>query len=79
MVQYVKRMRTYKSFEKLSRDMISDARRASDAERDWVKTQRVMRVLENVALAANLSKVADGSTQQRYKRLLDAESQTIIP
>ena len=49
-----------------------------DHERDWVKCQRVLRVLENVALAANLSKVAP-DRQADYAALLERESAVLGP
>ncbi|MCA9246025.1 MAG: hypothetical protein KDA42_02890 [Planctomycetales bacterium] len=48
-----------------------------DLERRWAKCQRFERALEEVALAANLSKVADEATQQRYRQLRAAEASTL--
>jgi len=49
-----------------------------DHERDWVKCQRVLRLLENLALAANLSKVAP-DRQADYAALLERESAVLGP
>jgi hypothetical protein len=69
--------REYSDFDGADRevDAISDQR--FDLERQWVKCQRLLRTLENVALAANLPKVAAGDVQARYRELLAAESGTL--
>jgi hypothetical protein len=51
--------------------------RAMDLERKWVKCQRMLRVLETVALAANLEKVATPAIVERYKQLLEDEGGTL--
>lgn len=47
--------------------------RLMELDRQWVKTQRFLRTLEDVALAANLPKVASREVVERYERLLKAE------
>jgi hypothetical protein len=42
-------------------------------DRRWVKCQRLLRALENVALAHNLPLDASLETQERYRQLLAAE------
>jgi ATP-dependent protease HslVU (ClpYQ) peptidase subunit len=46
-------------------------------DKHWVKTQRVLRTLDNVALAANLPKLTDALTVARYHRLLESEQGTL--
>jgi hypothetical protein len=45
--------------------------------RSYATHQRFVTVLENVALAANLAKVADADVRARYERLLEAEGATL--
>ncbi|MEO2023404.1 MAG: hypothetical protein ABGX05_16405, partial [Pirellulaceae bacterium] len=47
-----------------------------DLDRRWAKAQRLLKALETVALAANLSQVASETIQQRYQQLLKAEAGT---
>jgi hypothetical protein len=64
---------SYNQFEK-QRDLyekIDD--KLMEVDRQWVKTQRFLRTLEDVALAANLPKVATPEVVERYKQLLKAE------
>lgn len=42
-------------------------------EKEWCKCQRLIRTLENIALAANLPRVANEEGQQRYAQLVAAE------
>ena len=46
-------------------------------DRRWVKCKRLIRTLENVALAANLEVVAEPEVIERYHALRDAENQTL--
>jgi len=48
-----------------------------DLERRWVKCQRLIRALENVVLAANLTHIASPEIVARYTRLLAEESGTL--
>jgi len=48
-----------------------------DLERRWVKCQRLIRALENVVLAANLTHVASPEILARYARLQAEESATL--
>ena len=48
-----------------------------DLERRWAKCQRFQRTLEEIALAANLPKVATPELQQRFTQLLAAERSTL--
>ena len=77
-IAYVKRFRTFKAFASLYKQAQADSKRARDAERQWVKAQRVLRTLENVALAANLMNEAEPNIQQRYRQLKEAEASTFL-
>jgi hypothetical protein len=46
-------------------------------ERRWAKCRRLIRMAENVALAANLSKVASERVQEQYESLRAAEAATL--
>lgn len=48
-----------------------------DQDRVWIRCQRLLRTLENVALAANLPRVAGIDTVKRFRRLVAAESASI--
>lgn len=48
-----------------------------DLERRWVKCQRLLRTLENVVLAANLTHVASPEILERYAGLQAAESASL--
>ena len=45
-----------------------------DLERKWAKCRRLMRAIENLALGANLAKVADAALVTRYAALLELEA-----
>jgi hypothetical protein len=44
-----------------------------DLEKRWCKCRRLIHALENIALRANLPKVADSDQQSSIERLLAAE------
>ncbi len=67
----------FSDFETQERDLDAIRDRRFDLERTWVKCQRLVRTLENVALAANLPHLADSATQERYRQLLAAEAGTL--
>ena len=48
-----------------------------DEDRKWVKCQRFIRTLENVALEANLPKCVETCTLNRYEELVSAENATL--
>jgi Peptidase C13 family len=64
-------------FDELEKQMDELDRKSFDLEREQIKCQRLMRVLENVALAANLPKVAGPEVVERYEGLIRAESATM--
>ena len=45
-----------------------------DADRRWAKSQRLLRTIENLALVANLPKVAKPEVRERYRQLIADES-----
>jgi hypothetical protein len=67
----------FKSFNAARAEIEKLTDQQSAAEHAWAKLQRFVRIAENVALAANLSKVADEPTQQRFAALVAAESGTL--
>jgi len=66
-------------FEELSGEIDALEAERLDLERKWVKTQRFLRVTDNVLLAANLPRVASQDVLDRYSALLAAESATLKP
>jgi hypothetical protein len=77
LIRTVEQHPDYSDFESESEEIgkITDER--FDLERKWVKCQRLLRTLENVALAANLPKLATAEVQEAYQRLLMAEAGTL--
>ncbi|MBI1372342.1 MAG: hypothetical protein GC159_06220 [Phycisphaera sp.] len=66
-----------KRFDELGEKMESIETQRLDLEKQWVKTQRFLRVTENVVLAANLPRVATQEIQDRYAALLAAEADSL--
>ena len=64
----------YSEFARLFEEMHALDERRMDVERRWVKCQRLLRVVDNITLAANLPKVASPELQARWQQLLAAES-----
>ena len=64
----------YDDFERLRLDVEANSDAQLDQDRVWVKCQRLLRTLENVALAANLPRVASPEVVARYRRLVAVES-----
>ena len=63
----------YKKFANLAPKLKKMDAQRHELERKWVKTQRFLRVVENVVLARNLPQVADTRMVERYKEILEAE------
>ncbi|HYE21502.1 MAG TPA: hypothetical protein VEA69_23850 [Tepidisphaeraceae bacterium] len=63
----------FAKWEKLTADAEKAGDRSFELERKWVKCQRVMYVLDSVALAANLEKTATPIVRERYKAVRKAE------
>ncbi len=73
---FVDQIESHKHFSEFSelyqqRERMSEQRLA--LEKQWVKYQRWNRVAENVVRAANLPKVADAATIERYEQIVTAE------
>ena len=62
---------------KLSRQIRQKTDQRLTLDRRWVKCQRLIRSLENIALEHNLPLVATSEQQQSFARLVDLESQTL--
>jgi hypothetical protein len=69
----------FSKFDKLRDETKKLSEQKLDVDRQWVKCQRLIRTLENVALAANLPHVAPTDSQERYRMLVAAESGTFGP
>ena len=67
----------YKRFSQLRRRLNRLSKDQLDRDRKWAKCQRLIRTLENVALAANLPHVASAARRKEYARLLGAEMATL--
>jgi hypothetical protein len=65
---------SYAAFEKARRELEDLETAQLDQDRVWAKCQRLIHTLENVALAANLEKVAVPATVKRYHKLLESEA-----
>ena len=76
LAERIEKHKDFKKYEDLDNKIDELAAKRNNEDRRWVKTQRMLRTLENVALEANLSKVADCKTLQRYNQLVAAENQT---
>jgi hypothetical protein len=77
LVQLIEHHRAFKQSESLHPEIEKLAKQSLDLDRRWVKCQRLIRTLENMALSANLSDVADSKTVDRYQRLLALEGGTL--
>lgn len=75
-VKHIESHGSYRRFEKVRQEIKKVSEKRFDLDRRWVKCQRLIRSLENVALAANLSEVASPEVQERYRQLVAAESGT---
>ncbi len=62
---------------KLTRQIKQKTDQRSELDRRWVKCQRLIRCLENIALEHNLPLIATSDEQQSYARLVDLESQSL--
>jgi hypothetical protein len=68
---------SYSDLTRLHDDIAAHASRALDLERRWAMCERFLRVAENVALAANLARVATREIQERYRALVASEAETL--
>jgi hypothetical protein len=72
-VQQIESHPRWAELMKLEEEILSLDDKKLVLEKQWCKSQRLIRTLENVALAANLPKIAPEETQLRYQQLLAAE------
>lgn len=72
-VKFIESHEGYKPYEDQRSGYEKLDERSTELERKWVKAQRFLRTLEEVALAANLQKVAPPEVVKRYDELLKAE------
>ena len=72
-VKFIEAAPQFKDFAKQEKDIDDLDHQSFDLERTWVKYQRFIRTAENVALAANLPKVAKEDIVERFKKLVEAE------
>jgi hypothetical protein len=68
----------YGKMEKAGERAEAMNKKALDLDRRWAKCQRFLRVAEDVALSANLPKVASPEVVERYKELIAAEAGTLV-
>lgn len=68
-IQLIEKHAKYKKFVALKKETDSLSDKSLDKEREWAKSQRLIRTLENIALAANLSKVASPKVLAQYRQL----------
>lgn len=67
----------YSDFVRMHDEMEALAAKKLDLERQWAKCQRLLRVIENITLAANLKIVATPDAQARYQRLTELEGSAL--
>jgi len=73
-VQMIEADVDFAGLTKVNDELKALEQRVLELDSQWARCQRLIRTLENVALAANLPKVADPQVQERYARLLAAEA-----
>ncbi|MDP6446333.1 MAG: hypothetical protein QF805_21255 [Pirellulaceae bacterium] len=64
----------YKRFEELSAELQQISAKRLDFDKRWAKCQRLIRALENVALAANLPQLSDEKRVAEYEQLIASEN-----
>jgi hypothetical protein len=67
----------FKEMEKADADVDRIDTDKMNLDRKWAKTQRFIRVAENVALASNLADVATPEVVAKYKAIVKAEAGTL--
>ncbi|QDU96792.1 hypothetical protein [Lignipirellula cremea] len=78
-IRQIESHRMYARFVSLQQEITGLRTERMQAERRFAKCQRLIRQLENVALAANLPYVAGSEIQARYQELLTLENSTLSP
>lgn len=76
-VKTIKSNRQYAEFDRLHAKRNELASKDDALEAKWARCQRLMHVLERVALAHNLKKVGDEPTQERFRLMVAAENGTL--
>ena len=76
-IKLVEGHKDHKRFDELGKKIKDLSTKVTDQDRRWVKCQRLLRTLENVALEANLPKFAKPGIVERYEKLLAAEADTL--
>ncbi|MEO1998762.1 MAG: hypothetical protein ABGZ17_26245 [Planctomycetaceae bacterium] len=69
----------FRRFETLGRERQALTTRKFNHDRQWIKCQRLLRTMENVALATNLPLVAAPDIVTRFRELTTAENGTLGP
>ncbi len=76
-LQTLKHHPQFGRFSQLAQDMENAEQKSLELEKSWAKHQRFLRAAENVALQANLPKIATPEIQKRYAELLALEAGTL--
>ena len=76
-IALLKQHRDYSKFKTLSKEVQKLSKQRFDLDRRWVKCQRLIRCLENVALEQNLALVATSEQQALLARLVAMENQSL--
>ena len=74
LIKFIEKHAKFGSFQKLRKEVGTLDEKKFELDRKWVKTQRLLRVLESAALAANLPHVASPELVQRYAQLRAVEA-----
>lgn len=77
LTKFIEAHAKFGSFQKLRKEVGALDEKKFELDRRWVKTQRLLRVLESTALAANLPHVASPELVQRYEQLRAVEAGTL--
>ena len=76
LVERLEKQNDFKKYKELGKKVKELSDKQNDEDRRWAKTQRMLRTLENVALEANLPKVAECKVLERFNKLVAAENET---
>jgi len=76
-MKVLRRSHQYAELLKLDKQLRAKTEQRSAVEKRWVKCQRLIRCLENMALEHNLPFVATTDEQQAYARLVELERQSL--
>jgi len=64
----------YATWDMNRRDAEKSATKAADAERKWIKCQRLIRMIDTVALSAALEKSGPPDVIDRYRQMVSDEA-----